>query len=151
MPWADMCFKYIKLLSSLILSNPNILSRFVHQWNEITRSKIKEVIFSKHRKCPQKIMVIQNNIFHTLLRFPSPIKLYISQFIRYSRKCGSCLDFLDRCLLLTRKLLNDGSHDVESFTVAIMTWYEMFVSQIMTMDIYVYLVRVKVLTWFVQW
>ena len=106
MPWADMCFKYIKLLSSLILSNPNILSRFVHQWNEITRSKIKEVIFSKHRKCPQKIMVIQNNIFHTLLRFPSPIKLYISQFIRYSRKCGSCLDFLDRCLLLTRKLLN---------------------------------------------
>ena len=105
MPWADMCFKYIKLLSSLILSNPNILSRFVHQWNEITRSKIKEVIFSKHRKCPQKIMVIQNNIFHTLLRFPSPIKLYISQFIRYSRKCGSCLDFLDRCLRLTRKLL----------------------------------------------
>ena len=32
--------------------------------------------------------------------------VYISQFIRYSRACGSYQDFLDRELLLTRKLLN---------------------------------------------
>jgi len=31
---------------------------------------------------------------------------YISQMIRYSRACGSYQDFLDRGLLLTRKLLN---------------------------------------------
>ena len=31
--------------------------------------------------------------------------LYISQLIRYSRECGSYQDFLDRVLLLTRKLL----------------------------------------------
>jgi len=34
--------------------------------------------------------------------------VYISQLIRYSRVCGSYQDFLDRRLLLTRKLLNQG-------------------------------------------
>ena len=34
--------------------------------------------------------------------------VYISQFIRYSRACGSYQDFLERGLLLTRKLLNQG-------------------------------------------
>jgi hypothetical protein len=33
---------------------------------------------------------------------------YISQMIQYSRACGSYQDFLDRGLLLTRKLLNQG-------------------------------------------
>ena len=32
--------------------------------------------------------------------------VYISQLIRYTRACGSYQDFLDRGLLLTRKLLN---------------------------------------------
>ena len=35
--------------------------------------------------------------------------IYISQLIQYSRACGSCRDFLDRGLLLTRKPLNQGS------------------------------------------
>ena len=34
--------------------------------------------------------------------------VYISQRIRYSRACGSYQDFLDRGLLLTKKLLNQG-------------------------------------------
>jgi hypothetical protein len=34
--------------------------------------------------------------------------IYISQLIRYSRACGSYQDFLDRGLLLTRKLLIQG-------------------------------------------
>jgi hypothetical protein len=34
--------------------------------------------------------------------------VYISQLIRFSRVCGSYQDFLDRVLLLTRKLLNQG-------------------------------------------
>ena len=34
--------------------------------------------------------------------------VYISQMIRYSRACGSYHDFLDRWMLLTRKLLNQG-------------------------------------------
>ena len=34
--------------------------------------------------------------------------VYISQSIRYSRACGSHQDFLDRGLLLTKKLLNQG-------------------------------------------
>ena len=34
--------------------------------------------------------------------------IYISQMIRYSRACGSYQNFLDRGLLLTRKLLNQG-------------------------------------------
>jgi hypothetical protein len=36
-------------------------------------------------------------------------EVYISPLIRYSRACGSYQDFLDRGLLLTRKLLN-ASH-----------------------------------------
>ena len=35
-------------------------------------------------------------------------EIYISQLIRYSRACGSHQDFLDRRLLLTRMLLNQG-------------------------------------------
>ena len=34
--------------------------------------------------------------------------VYLSQLIRYSRACGSYQDILDRGLLLTRKLLNQG-------------------------------------------
>ena len=34
--------------------------------------------------------------------------VYFSRMIRYSRACGSHQDFLDRGLLLTRKLLNQG-------------------------------------------
>ena len=34
--------------------------------------------------------------------------VFISQLIRYSRACGSYYDFLDRGMLLTRKLLNQG-------------------------------------------
>ena len=34
--------------------------------------------------------------------------VYISQLMRYSRACGSHQDFLDRRLLLTRNLLNQG-------------------------------------------
>ena len=34
--------------------------------------------------------------------------VYISQLIRYSRACVTYSDFLDRALLLTRKLLNQG-------------------------------------------
>jgi hypothetical protein len=34
--------------------------------------------------------------------------VYLSQLIRHSRACGSYQDFLDRGLLLTRKLLKQG-------------------------------------------
>jgi len=34
--------------------------------------------------------------------------IYISQFIRYSRACGSYQNFLDKGLILTRKVLNQG-------------------------------------------
>jgi hypothetical protein len=34
--------------------------------------------------------------------------VYISQLIRYSRACGSYQDFIDRGMLLTRKLLKQG-------------------------------------------
>ena len=36
----------------------------------------------------------------------------ISQSIQYFRTCGSYQDFLDRGLLLTRKLLNQGSYSL---------------------------------------
>jgi len=39
--------------------------------------------------------------------------VYISQLTRYSRACGSCQDFLDSGLLLTRKLPNQGFFSVK--------------------------------------
>ena len=55
--------------------------------------------------------------------------VYISQMIRYSRSCNSDQDFLDRGLLPTRNVLNQGFlfGNVEvitskTFTVATMTW-----------------------------
>jgi hypothetical protein len=54
----------------------------------------------------------------------SAYEVYISQLIQYSRACDSYQDFLDRWLLLTRKLLSQGlswSHHLESFTLATMT------------------------------
>jgi hypothetical protein len=52
----------------------------------------------------------------------------ISQLIRYFRACGSYHDFLDRELLLTRKILVQGflvvklTLSLRMCTVAIMTW-----------------------------
>ena len=46
-------------------------------------------------------------IFSNSLAAPA-YGVYISQLIRYSRACGSYEDFLDRGLLITRKLLNQG-------------------------------------------
>ena len=43
--------------------------------------------------------------------------VYISQLIRYSRTCGSYHDSLDRELLLTRKLLNQGFLVVEVYLI----------------------------------
>jgi len=54
--------------------------------------------------------------------------VYSSDLIRYSKACGSYLDFLERGLLLTRKLMNQRLsllswiRHFESFTVATMTW-----------------------------
>ena len=46
--------------------------------------------------------------FHLYVAATPAYGVYISQFIRYSRDCGSYQDFIDRGLLLTRKLLNQG-------------------------------------------
>jgi hypothetical protein len=45
---------------------------------------------------------------HSNIPAASAYGVYISQLIRYSRACGSYQDFLDRGLLLTRKILNQG-------------------------------------------
>jgi quinol-cytochrome oxidoreductase complex cytochrome b subunit len=49
-------------------------------------------------------------ISHFLLRIVNlyAYGVYISQFMLYSRVCGSCHVFRDRCLLLTRNILNSS-------------------------------------------
>jgi hypothetical protein len=55
-------------------------------------------------------------------------EVYIYQMKRYSKACGSYHNSLDRGLLLTRNLLNQGSllvswtHHFVNFAVATMTW-----------------------------
>jgi hypothetical protein len=54
--------------------------------------------------------------------------VHISKLIRYSRACGSCMDFLDIWLPLTRQLLNHWfllvklKTSLRNFTVVKMTW-----------------------------
>ena len=62
-------------------------------------------------------------------RGASAYGVYISQLIRYSSACGSYQYFLNRVLLLTRKLLDQGflswlswKYNFASFTVTTMTW-----------------------------
>ena len=57
-------------------------------------------------------------------------EVYTSQWIRYSRACNFYQDFLDRGLMLTRKLLNKGFPLIKlksSITVATMTWLTVMV------------------------
>jgi hypothetical protein len=49
--------------------------------------------------------------------------VYISQWIRYSRDCGSYHDFLDRGWLLTRKPLNQGFLVVKMKSLLRKIWY----------------------------
>ena len=81
---------------------------------------------------------------HKNVQFALSIRSIHSQLIRYSRACVSYLDFLDKGLLLTNKLLNQGfltkrlksslgkfygrHHDF-------IDWYEVTVSQ-MTKDLF---------------
>ena len=62
--------------------------------------------------CIWSIYLSVDSIFQTFICSNIPAALayiiYISQLIRYSRACDSYQDFLDRGLLLTRKLLNQG-------------------------------------------
>jgi hypothetical protein len=48
--------------------------------------------------------------------------VYLSQMIRYSRACGSYQHFLDRGLLLTRKLLTRGFHLLK-LKLSLRKWY----------------------------
>ena len=55
----------------------------------------------------------RDNFYFPIVNFPLYVAtptygVYISQLIRYSRACGSYQNFIDRGLLLTRKLLNQG-------------------------------------------
>jgi hypothetical protein len=50
----------------------------------------------------------RNIIILFVATFQQHLHMVISQLIQYPRACGSYQDFLDRGLLLTRKLLNQG-------------------------------------------
>ena len=60
--------------------------------------------------------------------------VYLSQMIRYSRACGSYQDFLDRGLLLTRKILNQGFLLVK-LKSSLRKFFGIYVSQ-MTTDMF---------------
>ena len=64
-----------------------------------------------HGQTPEHAMVVflrKKNCMCSNISAASAYGVYISQFIRYSRACGSYKNSLDGGLLLTRKLLNQG-------------------------------------------
>jgi hypothetical protein len=73
--------------------------------------KRSTVCTHRYPDCVEKHnFLILNLPFTSICNIPAApaYGVYISQLIRYSRACGSYQDFIDRGLLLTRKLLNQG-------------------------------------------
>ena len=60
------------------------------------------------KKDNYNLPIVNFPFIRSSIRAPPVYGVYISQLIRYSRACGSYKDFLDRRLLLTAKLLNQG-------------------------------------------
>ena len=85
-------------------------------WVERTKSSMI-MLHSEGRLRTKKVVNKRDDFNFRIVNFPficSTIPaapaygVYISQMIRCSRACGSYQDFLDRGLLLTKKLLNQG-------------------------------------------
>ena len=55
-----------------------------------------------------KFSILKFSFICSIIPIAPAFRVYITQLIRYSRACGSYHDFLDRGLLQTRKLLNQG-------------------------------------------
>ena len=87
--------------------------------------------------CTSKLYIKRDYFNFPIVNFPficsniqaaPPYGVYISQMIWYSIACGSYRDFLDRRLLLTRKLLYQWflmvrlKSSLRQFTVATITW-----------------------------
>ena len=82
-----------------------------HARNPNSNQYYKLIAFAR-AGCGRTFTTKEIIISHFLLRIvnvnvaPSAYGVYISQFMLYSRACGSCHLFRDRCLLLTRNILN---------------------------------------------
>ena len=101
-------YQYISPITSMI---------FHYVRNQNSNQYYKLIAFAR-AGCGRKSTTKEIIISHFLLRIfifkcsniptPSAYGVYISQFMLYPRACGSWHIFRDRCLLLTRKLLNRG-------------------------------------------
>ena len=90
-----MCVKYERFMKTMNITGLLDVSQ---QWTNQTMYDCSRHLTSTLSFCTT--ILFYSNITHRLI--------YISLMIRYSRVCGSYQDFLDRGLLLTRKLLNQG-------------------------------------------
>ena len=90
-----MCVKYERFMKTMNITGLLDVSQ---QWTNQTMYDCSRHLTSTLLFCTT--ILFYSNITHRLI--------YISLMIRYSRACGSYQDFLDRGLLLTRKLLNQG-------------------------------------------
>ena len=88
-----MCVKYERFMKTMNITGLLDVSQ---QWTNQTIYDCSRHLTSTLSFCTT--ILFYSNITHRLI--------YISLMIRYSRACGSYQDFLDRGLLLTRKLLN---------------------------------------------
>jgi hypothetical protein len=90
-----MCVKYERFMKTMNITGLLDVSQ---QWTNQTMYDCRRHLTSTLSFCTT--ILFYSNITHRLI--------YISLMIRYSRACGSYQDFLDRGLLLTRKLLSQG-------------------------------------------
>jgi hypothetical protein len=96
----------------------SLLAASLHQGNPDSNHRLWNIVSTRNRFCFVCFFITKKDGFKfSILNFPficsnipaaQVYGIYISQLIRYSRACGYYQDFLDRGMLLTRKLLNQG-------------------------------------------
>jgi hypothetical protein len=123
--------KIVKTSEALSLWRETLRTTSLKRGNPVTKCAIFLMTYSQEKKYKQlstkHTYKTKDRVTRTPLRTGGELKcsekvsnscstsdtrhvnlVYFFQLIRYSRACGSYQDFLDRLLLLTRKLVNQG-------------------------------------------
>jgi hypothetical protein len=123
-------------------------------WGRIKNETLRQKRWFQFSHCELSIYMVQHSD-STYLHME-----YTSKFMRYSRACDSYLDFLNRGLLLTRNLLNQGflvvklKSSLRNFIpIGAMTWLIATEIRVTNYHIYVPFVIIRSLSnsWPISW
>jgi hypothetical protein len=129
----DLLMQPVSITNNILSSNQprGELYMWYRIWMTCCPNNLHTSIITVDGKHSQMVYVYSFcfHLYVATFQHAAPVYVvYISQLIRYFRACGSYQDFLDRGLLLTMKLRNQGfllvklKSSLRKFYVATMTW-----------------------------